>query len=63
MFDTCNISSLLSDASEDEGFNSPFATLQRHSSFNMDPETPEEEKGAFHMHRLRSVISTFEYFL
>lgn len=50
------MSGLLSDASEDEGFNSPFATLQRHSSLNRDkePETPEEEKGAFHMHRLRS---------
>ncbi|XP_049815446.1 serine/threonine-protein kinase par-1-like isoform X1 [Schistocerca nitens] len=50
------MSGLLSDASEDEGFNSPFATLQRHSSLSRDkePETPEEEKGAFHMHRLRS---------
>ncbi|XP_066997071.2 uncharacterized protein Nuak [Anabrus simplex] len=44
------MSSLLSDASEDEGFNSPFATLQRHSSLGRD----DDDDKSFHMHRLRS---------
>jgi hypothetical protein len=49
-------SSLLSDggASEDEGFNSlnsPFATLQKHSSLSKDD--PDDERPFHRMHRLR----------
>lgn len=45
--------SLLSD-SDDEGFNSPYVTLQRHSSVGREGDSLDDDRPFHRMHKLRS---------